>query len=333
MSRRLVFAFLVLFAVHALDVLPARAGQGAVVEAQREYNAGHYHRAVDALTEAAVKTPNDAALYFLLGQCFYQIRDFTRAVANFERSVQLLPDQSEYHDWLGKAYGRKAEQSMFLTAMGWAKKTHKEFEVAVHLNPSNFEAQRDLIRFEMYAPGIAGGGDGRALKHIEELGKIDALQGQLAQGEFLSAKKRMAEADKVFAGILDSNTDRIGVYLEVADYYRDRPNAAKMSQAVAGAERIDPDDRRLKYYRGIVLVMNGNNLTEAESLLKAYLATVPDNSAFPDHSSALEWLGNLYAGQGKLSEAAAQYRASLALDPHNKTVEEALKRLERSKRS
>jgi tetratricopeptide (TPR) repeat protein len=326
MKFRLRFAIL-LWAVCALHAAPVRGTQGSLPEAQREYNAGHYHRAVDVLTEAVVKSPDDAPLHFLLGQCYYELREFTRAVTSFERSVQLVPNQSYYHDWLGKAYGRRAEETIFLTAMGWARKTHKEFEVAVRLDPSNFQAQRDLIRFEMYAPSIVGGGDDRALKHIEDLEKIDALHGQLARGEFLATKKRFAEADAVFAKILGSNTDRIGVYFEAADYYRDRQNAEKMSDAIAAAERIDGEDRRLKFYRGVLLVMKKKNPADAESLLRSYLATVPDNSDLPAHAAALEWLGKLHEAQGKFSEAAEEYRASLELDPHNKAVDEAWKRV------
>ena len=326
MKFRLRFAIL-LWAVCALHAAPVRGTQGSLPEAQREYNAGHYHRAVDVLTEAVVKSPDDAPLHFLLGQCYYELREFTRAVTSFERSVQLVPNQSYYHDWLGKAYGRRAEETIFLTAMGWARKTHKEFEVAVRLDPSNFQAQRDLIRFEMYAPSIVGGGDDRALKHIEDLEKIDALHGQLARGEFLATKKRFAEADAVFAKILGSNTDRIGVYFEAADYYRDRQNAEKMSDAIAAAERIDGEDRRLKFYHGVLLVMKKKNPADAESLLRSYLATVPDNSDLPAHAAALEWLGKLHEAQGKFSEAAEEYRASLELDPHNKAVDEAWKRM------
>ena len=326
MKFRLRFAIL-LWAVCAPHAAPVRGTQGSLPEAQREYNAGHYHRAVDVLTEAVVKSPDDAPLHFLLGQCYYELREFTRAVTSFERSVQLVPNQSDYHDWLGKAYGRRAEETIFLTAMGWARKTHKEFEVAVRLDPSNFQAQRDLIRFEMYAPSIVGGGDDRALKHIEDLEKIDALHGQLARGEFLATKKRFAEADAVFATILGSNTDRIGVYFEAADYYRDRQNAEKMSDAIAAAERIDGEDRRLKFYHGVLLVMKKKNPADAESLLRSYLATVPDNSDLPAHAAALEWLGKLHEAQGKFSEAAEEYRASLELDPHNKAVDEAWKRV------
>ena len=77
---------------------------------------------MDALTKAIAKSPDEASLHFLLGQCYYQLREFNRAITAFERSVQLAQNQSEYHDWLGKADGRKAEESGFLTAMSWARK-------------------------------------------------------------------------------------------------------------------------------------------------------------------------------------------------------------------
>ncbi len=300
-----------------------------LAEAQREYNAGHYNRAVDVLTAATAKSPDDAPLHFLLGQSYYQLGEYNRAAANFERSVQLVPKEARYHDWLGKAYGRKAEGAIFFSALGMARKTHKEFETAVQLDPSNFEAQRDLIRFEIYAPGIASGGDDRALKHIEALEKIDALQGQLARGEFLNAKKRFAEADGVFGKLLESQTDRIGVYFEVAEYYRDRVAAAKMEEAVEAAERVDSDDPRLKFYRGILFVLKGKNPSGAESLLRVYLGKVPDNSELPAHATAHEWLGKLYESQAKFSEAAEEYRASLASDPHDRAVQDALKRVEK----
>lgn len=329
MNRRFRYALPGLcLACGALCVSLSQA-QTPLADAQRDYNGGHYNHAVDALNSAIAKSPDDASMHFLLGQSYFQLREFTRAIASLERAVALTPKQSEYHDWLGKAYGRKAEESVFLSAMSWARKTHKEFEVAVELNPSNFEAQRDLIRYEMNAPGMVGGGDDKALKHIDDLEKLNGLQGQLARGEFFATKKKMREADALFAKILESDSDPIGVYFEVADYYSDRANSEKMGEAVAAAERIDQNDRRLKYYRGVLLVMNGENPSEAEMLLKSYLATVPNNSDLPPHAAARKWIGKLYEAQGRFSEAAQQYRDSLSLDPHDKMVEEALKRVEK----
>jgi tetratricopeptide (TPR) repeat protein len=330
MSRRFFNAFLALSLACCSTVVNAQnAQEPPLSEAQREYNAGRYSQAVKALLEAISKSPDDAALHFRLGQSYYELREFAPAAASLERAVQLVPKESEYHDWLGRAYGRKAEESVFLSAITLARKTHKEFETAVQLNPSNFEAQRNLIRYEMNAPSFVGGGDDKALKHIDELEKLDALQGQLARGEFFSTKKRMAEADTVYAKILQSGPEKIGVYFEIADYFRDRRNSEKMGESVAAAERIDPNDRRLKFYKGILLVIQGTKPGEAERLLRSYLASVPNNSDLPAHATAREWLGKLYESQGRFTEAAEQYGAALALDPHNKSVEEALKRMQK----
>ncbi len=307
----------------------ALAGQSTLGDAQHDYNAGRYNRAVDVLNSAIAKSPDDASLHFLLGQSYYQLRDFPRAIVSFERSVQLAPKDSEYRDWLAKSYGRKAEESMFLSAMSWARKTHREFEIAVELDPQNLEARRDLIRYEMNAPSVVGGGDDKAVKHIDALEKVDPIEGQLARGEFFATKKRMPEADAVFGKILESSSERVGVYFEVCDYYRDRPNAEKMGEALDKAEQIDPEDRRLKFYKGVLLVMTGKSPSEAEMLLKSYVATVPDNSDLPPHAAAQEWLGKLYESLGRFSEATEKYRLSLSLDPHNKGVEEELKRVQK----
>jgi tetratricopeptide (TPR) repeat protein len=329
MRRRSRFAAVLAILVCGWSGTFAFAGQSAVGDAQHDYNAGRYNRAVDALNGAIAYAPNDASLHFLLGKSYYQLAEYPRAAASFERAIQLDPKNSEYHNWLGKAYGGKAQESLFLSAMSWARKTRREFEIAVELNPRNFEAQRDLIRYEMNAPSVVGGGDDKALKLIEGLEMLDAIQGKLARGEFLTTKKRMADADRVFERILDSDSDRIGVYFEVSDYYRERGNAGKMAEAIDKAERIDPDDRRLKFYRGVLLIMTGKNPGEADALLKSYLASVPENSDLPPHAVAREWLGKLYESLGRFSEAKEEFRQSLSLDPHNKAVEEELKKVEK----
>lgn len=329
MIRRFLVAMAMAVLACGWSAAPARAEQSPLADAQHDYNAGRYNRAVDTLNAAIAKSPNDSTLYFLLGQSYYQLHEFARAAASLETAVQFSPKNSEYHDWLGKSYGRRAEQSMFLSAMSWARKTHREFEIAAELDPRNFEAQRDLIRYEMNAPAIVNGGDDKALKHIDELEKIDSIQGQLARGEFLATKRRAGEADAVFGKILESSADRAGVFFEVGEYFRGRQNAEKTREAIEKAERIDPADRRLKFYRGVVLVMKGENSGEAEMLLESYIAAVPDNADLPPHAAAREWLGKLYESLGRSSEAAEQYRLSLTLDPHNKAVEEDWKRVQR----
>ncbi|MBI3669175.1 MAG: hypothetical protein HY237_05290 [Acidobacteria bacterium] len=121
----------------------------------------------------------------------------------------------------------------------------------------------------------------------------------------------------------------MGLYLNVADFYQTRQDAARLEEAVEAAARLDAADRRLGYYRGVARIVAGNRLQEAEKLLKNYLTTVPQRSDFPSHSSAQEWLGHLYERQGRRDAAMVQYRLALESDPHNKTARDNLRRLQK----
>jgi len=94
MIRRFLFAAAAVILACGWSGGPALAGQSSLADAQHDYNAGRYNRAVDALNSAIAKSPDDASLHFLLGQSYYQLGDFPRAVAGFERAVQLSPKDS-----------------------------------------------------------------------------------------------------------------------------------------------------------------------------------------------------------------------------------------------
>ena len=299
---------------------------------ERLYNGGLYRQAVEALNAAIQREPRESSLQFWLGRCFYELRDYGRAISSLERAIALEPDRSDYHDWLGKASGRKAEEgSRFspFSSMSLAHKTRREFEIAVRLDENNLEAQRDLIRYLLNAPGIVGGSEGAAEQRVHVVSAVDPVEGALAQAELFASRKKFDEADQEYRKVLDLKPDRIGVYFEIAEYYRDRSDAARMSEAIERGAPLAPSDHRLDYYRGIALVLGNEAPMEAEKDLRHYLDTVPDNDNVPSHSTAHEWLGRLFEIEGKLDRAAQEYQAALILDPHNKQDAEALKALQR----
>ena len=301
-------------------------------EIERLYNRGLYRQAAEALNEAVQREPEESSLHYWLGRCFYELRDYNRAISSLERSVTLEAGRSDYHDWLGKAYGRKAQETNFFSAfsaISLARKTHHEFEMAVKLDANNLEAQRDLIRYLLNAPGIVGGGEESAEQRIRALSAVDPVEGALAEAELFVTHKRFDQADHQYRTVLDMRPDRIGVYFEIAEYYRDRGDAEQMSNAIEAGAPLAPADHRLAYYRGIALVLGNRNPAEAERQLRTYLDMVPDNANVPSHSTAHAWLGKLYEREGQLDKAAQEYQAALTLDPHDKQASEGLKGLQK----
>lgn len=296
------------------------------------YNAGQYRRAGEALQAASERNPSDASLHYWLGRCFFEIRDYSHAISSLEHATTLDPGRSEYHDWLGKACGRKADESShsnMVSALSLARRTHREFESAVRLDATNIHAQRHLIDFMANAPGSLGGGEGNALAQIRALSAVDLLEGALALADLYAAEKKFEQADAEYQKILQSAPNRVDAYLEAADYYCDRGDSGHLAQAIEGAAKTAPTDRRLSYYRGVALVVEKKDPALAESDLRTYLDTVPNNSEVPAHSSAYKWLGKLYENEKKPDLAAEQYNAGLALDPQGKDLREALKRLQK----
>src|SRR5260370_37013872 len=114
------------------------------------------------------------------------------------------------------------------SALSLAHRTHHEFALAVQLDDKNVDAQRDLISFMASAPGIIVGGEENALNQIRALSAVDPLEGMLALADFYATRKRFDQASDEYQKVLTSAPGRIEAYLEVADYYRGRGDAALM---------------------------------------------------------------------------------------------------------
>jgi len=239
---------------------------------------------------AISQTPEDASLHFWALRSYYELQDYGSAVTHGERAVKLEPHNAEYHRWLGRAYGAKAEESRSFSI---ARKVKQAFEAAVHLAPMSIAARRYLMQFLAEAPWIVGGDKTRAKEQVEAISKIDAAEGHLARGAYLAAEKKWQEAEQEYSAALDARPNQIESYMEVAGFFEDRKNAHEIERAVDAARHIDPRDPRLNYYTAVGLILRRNELPTAEKLLRSYVANVPLRSDYPSHTAAEQWLSRI----------------------------------------
>jgi tetratricopeptide (TPR) repeat protein len=295
--------------------------------ARAQFERGDYRAAITTLSTAIDADGHDAALWYWRLRSYLELRDYTRAIADGERAVAEQPRASDYRRWLGRAYGGAAEEKR---SFSMAKKVRAAFEEAVRLDPSNLPARRDLMEFYVQAPWIVGGDKGKALEQVEALARADAVAGHLARAIFLIHTNRREAAEAEYQHVLEERPDRIEPYLEIADYDKSRGDAGRFSSVVEQAARVAPSDARLTYYRGVALVLANGNLTEAERLLRVYLATAPRLSDWPSHADVHTWLGRIGEQRGEVSSALGEYQAALALDPESKNAREAVRRLKQA---
>jgi tetratricopeptide (TPR) repeat protein len=295
--------------------------------ATSQFDAGAFASAVAALKSVLAQNPENVSAHYWLARCYYELRDYDSAVTQAELSVTLDPNNSLYHQWLGRAYGGKADrQRSFLLA----RKVRQEFEEAVRLNPENIGARQDLQRFYIEAPWVVGGSRDKAREMTEAIASLDETEGHLARASFYQKElKRPDLAEKEYRLVLAAAPKRIEPYLEIAEFYEDRKNGPALIKTLTYAEKVDPADPRIAYYRGAALIAMGSDLKQAERLLLDYLS-IPQRSDRPSRAAAHEWLGRLYEQQGKLPAAAEQYRTALEMDRSRRGARAGLDRIKKS---
>jgi len=302
-----------------------------VPEAARQaYEKSEYAKAVEELQAAAAREPQNGDIQLLLTKSYIELQEYDAAISSAEKAIAIDPKSSVYHEWLGKAYGEKASHASMFSAMGLAKKTHKEFEAAVELDERNFAARQALIEFDCSAPGLVGGGEDKAKPEIEMLRAMDAAEWHYAVGNCRRQKKDFTAADAEFKLALESHPKTAELIYDIGDYALRRSEADRLMETADEGEKVAPTDPRGKFYRAAGLILKNEKLEEAERLLREYLRTAPRRTGYPRYAVAHEWLGRLYESKGDREAAEKEYQAALQLDPRDKNAREALKRLGKS---
>ena len=98
----------------------------------------------------------------IMAERYYEAKNYNESTSLYEEIISIKPDCVEALYMLGKSYGRLAQNSSWLKAINYAKKTRKAFEKAHSLNPDSEEIKRDLVEFYLEAPRFLGGSNKKA---------------------------------------------------------------------------------------------------------------------------------------------------------------------------
>lgn len=256
------------------------------------YNHTEYQASLRLLLPLQEKS---AAELVLIGQNYFMLGDARRATDFFQKGVAAEPNNSVYHHWLGRAYGRRAETSNWFSAAGQASKARQHFEKAVELNPNNSEAVDDLFEFCLEAPGFMGGGLDRASRIAESIAERDAGRGFWARARIEEKRKEYHNAEQHLRRALELAPKSVGRVIDLARFLAKRGRFEESDQTFVAAEALAPNAPRVMYARASTYIETGRNIETARELLEKYLASplTPDD---PPRSDALKLLHQVSGG-------------------------------------
>ncbi|HVH60560.1 MAG TPA: tetratricopeptide repeat protein [Candidatus Sulfotelmatobacter sp.] len=330
-SRGKLGAVMVLLAGMAIAAAQATVKHDeGLEEARRAYEASDYAKAIEVLEEASARDPKNGDIQLLLAKSYLELQQHDAAIRSAEKAVALDPRNSVFHEWLGRAYGDKADRAGWFSAISLAKKTRKEFQMAVELDDRNFSARQALIEFDCSAPGLVGGGEEKARPHIQKLMELNAAEGYYAAGNCRRQKKDFVAADEEFTRSLESRPRSVELIYDIGDYAMKREQPHRLFSVAEAGESVAPNDPRAKFYRGVALALSREKPEDAELLLRAYLTRAPKRNGYPSPAWVHAWLGRLYENHDNMAEARKELESALRLDPRNKIAQEELKRLKKN---
>jgi Flp pilus assembly protein TadD len=270
MKHKLLSAFLL--------VTPATLfAAGELDRARQLYARMSYREAISAL--APITASDDPAVHELVGKSWFALAEYKKAQTAFEKAVALVPNNSGYHHWLGKALGRRAETSNPLAAPMLASKARRSFEKAVELDGRNAEAVNDLFSYYLEAPGFLGGGLDKAAKLAKRIEAIDKVEYHYALAQIAEKREEFKTAEFHFRQAFTMAPRSVGRAIDLARFLSRHGRMQESEVMFAHAAKIEPDNPRLMFERASAYVRAKKNLDEARALLEKYLRSplTPDD--------------------------------------------------------
>ena len=225
------------------------------------------------------KNSSDAATLFLIGRDYMMSGELKKATQFLQAAVAADPKNSEYQDWLGRAYGKRAETSNPLTAPGYASKARQAFEAAVQLNPKNSDALDDLFDYYLNAPGFMGGGFDKAQRVADQITAIDPAEGLFDKAKLDEKAKHYPSAEAHLREAVALGPHSIGHLIQLAKLLANEGRTRESDAVFTQAEQIAPNSPRVLFAHADVLIKQKRDLNEAKVLLQKYLQSpiTPDD--------------------------------------------------------
>ena len=273
MFIRLLSAFLLLACT---SVHSAAAAEDFLRHAEALYQQTQYTSSLQLLETSP--SP-DARVYLLSGKNYFMLADYRRATEFFEKALALSANNSSCELWLGRAWGRRAETSGWLTAGVHASRARQSFERAVALDPNNREAKNDLFDFYLNAPGFLGGGLDKAEAIARSIAKERPPESEFELAQVSDRRKDYAGAENHLRRAMELAPSDVGRILDLARYIAKRGRFQESDQLFDQARNLAPGQPKVAFAEARVDIENHRNLEQARGLLQQYLraSLTPDD--------------------------------------------------------
>jgi len=289
----------------------AQASTEVLVQANRALQAGQ----ADAALALLQSRPSSAEVHNLRCRVLFTLEQWDAAESECEQAVNLESQDSDFHMWLGRALGEKADHAWFGSAFSLAKRARMEFEEAVRLNSQNAAALADLGEFYYEAPAVVGGGAAKADAVATQLDRVDQERAHELRGRIAESRTDYGTAERELKEAVSASKHPAFRWMTLASFYSRRERWNDMNIALRTGKKAaqsDPQSAAALFNGASTLARFKLDLSLAAQMFRDYLASSSKNEDAPAFV-AYTRLARVEASLGDLAGAQRERAAALAL--------------------
>ena len=310
----------------ATVLAPTARSQGApsLAHAKQHFDARNWDAAKQEYTVLARSIPGDAAPAYYLGRIAIQQGDTDDGIRQFERCVAIDDKNAECHAWLGNALGMSAPRTNKFKLPFLVKRTKKEFDRAIDLDPTNLDGRMGEMQYYLYAPGMFGGSIEKAREQAAEIDRHDKLRGAIASGVIADHEKDANAGEAAYQRAIAVAPDSVAGYNGLANLY---VRVARWTEAFATLDRIAariPTEHNVPIRIARVAVLSGEQLPRGEEVVKRWIATPPSQANSDNKAVAHLRLGQIYEKTSRRDLARTEFEQAVRLNPRLDEAQKAL---------
>ncbi|MDQ2664883.1 MAG: tetratricopeptide repeat protein, partial [Gemmatimonadota bacterium] len=268
--------------------------------------------------------PNDATPILYLGRIAHQQNDSDEAIRQFERCVAVDEKNAECHAWLGNALGLTARRTSKFKLPFLAKRTKKEFDRAVELDPGNIDGRSGELEYYLNAPGFLGGSVDKAREQAAEIETRNKLRGAIAHGIIADHEKDAKASEVAYERAVAVAPDSIAGYNGLLNLYmRNRRWAEAFTTLDHIAARV-PTELNVPIRLARLAYLSGEQLQRGEEGARRWIANPPAQASASSKATAHLRLGQLYEKTSRKELARTEYEQALSLNPKQEEARKSL---------
>lgn len=293
----------------------AQVPQSSAAAANAALQAGEADQAVAALRALPAGQAGSALAHNLRCRVLFTLEQWSAAADECQQAVNLDPQNSNDHMWLGRALGEDASTASFLSAYSLAKRARAELERAVQLDPRNADALADLGEFYNEAPSVVGGGTDKAQSVASELDRVDPARAHELRASIASGNHDYGTTEREFREAIAVSKHPAFQWMRLASFYRHTKQWPQMESAVRSGYAAAQRDKHaaVALYNGASVLIKANRDPElAIKMLREYLASQGQTEEAPAFVAHV-WLARLLAQAGDKAGAERERQAALAM--------------------